>query len=189
MNVAHPPPSIARAEPHVSTALSQAAGRSISAIDLRILRQLQANARMTNVELAEKVGLSPSPCWRRVRALEERGVIARYSAVIDPAALGLSVEAMVNVTLEKQAAPDRKCFEEQVLARPEVVDVHLVSGDADYLMRVLAQDTKALGRVVDSLAAIKGVRTLRCQIMLSSVRRIMPCAVPLPSTAVALLPI
>ena len=92
---------------------------------------------MTNQELSERVGLSPSPCLRRLRALEENGVIARYVALVDPAALGLNVTAFVRVRLERQNDRRLEAFERMIVSLPEVMDCYLMTGDCDYQLRVV----------------------------------------------------
>ncbi|AMK25976.1 Lrp/AsnC family transcriptional regulator [Sphingobium sp. TKS] len=109
----------------------------MDALDFRILAELQANGRMSNQELSEKVGLSPSPCLRRLRHLEDRGIISRYVALVDPAAVGLSVTAFVRVRLDRQDDKHLEIFENMVSGFPEVMECYLMSGDADYHLRVL----------------------------------------------------
>jgi Lrp/AsnC family leucine-responsive transcriptional regulator len=116
---------------------------SLDSIDRRILQQLQVRARQTNVELADAVGLSPSACLRRVRELEERGVIAGYVALVAPAALGLGVSVMLNVTLERQIETALEEFERRIADWPEVMECYLMTGDADYLLRVVVADLSA----------------------------------------------
>ena len=118
------------------------------AIDRRILEQLQANGRMTNQELADQVGLSPSPCLRRVRQLETAGVISRYVALVDPEAVGLSVTAFVRVRLDQQDDRHLAEFEAAVAEFPEVMECYLMTGEADYQLRVLV---KSLGAFEDFL--------------------------------------
>ena len=117
---------------------------SLDEIDSRILTALQENARISNVDLAERVGISPSPCWRRVRELEQKGVIARYVTLLDPKKLGLTVSVLVQVTLEKQIEPALETFEKAVRERPEVMECYLMTGDADYLLRVVMPDHASL---------------------------------------------
>ena len=125
---------------------------SLDEIDRRILNVLQENARIANVELANRVGVSASPCWRRVRELEETGVITRYVTLVDPAALGLQVSVFVQVTLEKQVEGALEIFEQAVLARPEVMECYLMTGDADYHLRIVVADLTAY----ESTAAVAG---------------------------------
>ena len=106
-------------------------------IDLKILEALQADGRMTNQELADTVGLSPSPCLRRVRQMEAAGVIARYVALVDPESVGLSVTAFVRVRLDQQDDRHLAAFEAAVADFPEVMECYLMTGEADYQLRVL----------------------------------------------------
>lgn len=111
----------------------------LDAIDLRILSELQRNGRMSNQELSEKVGLSPSPCLRRLRQLEERGVISGYVALVEPLTVGLDVTAFVRVRLDSQDDKHLAVFEEEISRFPEVMECYLMSGDADYHLRVLVR--------------------------------------------------
>lgn len=115
-------------------------------IDRRILRDLQDDGRMTNVELAERAGISAPPCLRRVRALEEAGYIKGYHAKIDPQALGYGVTIFTQVGLSSQAESDLVKFEETVSQWPEVRECHLLSGEADFLLKVVAEDWDAYQR-------------------------------------------
>ena len=112
-------------------------------IDRRILGELQRNGRISNVDLAEAVGLSPSPCLRRVRDLESAGVIDRYAAIIDQNAAGRSLSVFVQVTLERQIETALDAFERSVSERPEVMECYLMTGDSDYLLRVVVADVSA----------------------------------------------
>lgn len=115
----------------------------LDAIDQRILAELQKNARLSNVELADRAGLSPSPCLRRVRALEEDGVIKGYAALVDQDAVGLPVSVFIMVSLERQVEHALEVFEEKVRALPEVMECYLMTGDSDYLLRVVTRDLQA----------------------------------------------
>lgn len=108
-------------------------------IDRRILRALQRDGRIQNAELAKKVGLSPSPCLRRVRLLEEAGVIGRYVAVLDPAKVGLGQTLFVRVWLKAQDAETIEHFIEEVTKLPQVIECYLMLGDCDALLRVVAE--------------------------------------------------
>ena len=107
--------------------------------DMGILRHLQANGRMSNQDLSEKIGLSPSPCLRRLRQLEASGVIRGYAALVDPAKLGLAVTAFVRVRLDQQDDHHLAMFEEAITRFPEIMECYLMSGDADYQLRVLVE--------------------------------------------------
>lgn len=144
---------------------------ALDAIDRKILARLQEEARIANVALADAVGLSPAPCLRRVRALEERGVIRKHVTLLDPAAVGLSVSVFVNVSLERQVEKALRRFESAVLTRPEVMECYLMTGDADYLLRVVCADLAAYERfLLDHLTQIPGVAAIRSSFALKQVK-------------------
>jgi Lrp/AsnC family leucine-responsive transcriptional regulator len=109
----------------------------LDALDRKILGALQSDGRMSNQELSEHIGLSPSPCLRRLRQLEREGVIRRYVALVDPEAVGLGVTAFVRVRLDQQDDRHLAVFEAAVAAFPEVMECYLMTGEADYQLRVL----------------------------------------------------
>lgn len=109
-------------------------------IDRKILRDLQEDGRMTNVELAKRAGISAPPCLRRVRALEESGFIKSYHARLEPAAMGFGITVFVHVKLTSHAENDLKKFEEQCKKWPVVRECHMLSGEVDYLLRIVAKD-------------------------------------------------
>ncbi len=155
--------------------------KSLDEIDRRILAVLQDNARVANVDLAGRVGVSASPCWRRVRELEESGVISRYVTLVEPAALGLQVSVFVQVTLEKQVEAALELFESAVLARPEVMECYLMTGDADYHLRVVAEDLPAYERfLMDHLTRVPGIANIRSSFALKQVKytTALPLGVP-----------
>ena len=140
-------------------------------IDRNILGQLQDDGRLSNSDLAERVGLSPSPCLRRVRALEAAGVIRKYAALVDPAAVDLAVSVFVSVTLEKQIEERLEAFEAAVVSRPEVLECYLMTGEADYLLRVVVADLAAYERFLkDHLTRIPGVASIKSSFALKQVR-------------------
>lgn len=148
-------------------------------LDLRILDRLQNDARISNVELARAVNLSPSPCLARVRALEAGGCIDRYVTLLDAKKLGLTVSVLVQVTLEKQIEPALEVFEKAVRERPEVMECYLMTGDADYLLRVLVPDVPAFERfILDFLSRVPGVGNIKSSFALKQVK--YQTAVPLP---------
>ncbi|MGC4110312.1 MAG: Lrp/AsnC family transcriptional regulator [Nocardioides sp.] len=106
-------------------------------LDLKILAQLQADGRVTNQQLSMRIGLSPSPCLRRLKQLEASGIISRYVALIDPEQVGLGVTAFVRVRLDQQDDRHLEAFEAAVSGFPEVMECYLMTGDADYQLRVL----------------------------------------------------
>ena len=152
---------------------------SLDGIDRRILKTLQGNARIRNVELAEEVGLSPSPCLRRVRALESAGVIKGYVTLVDQNQVDLPVSVFVSVSLEKQIEPVLDVFEEHIRQRPEVMECYLMTGDADYLLRVVTADLAAYERfLLNHLTRIPGVASIKSSFALKQVtyRTALPLA-------------
>lgn len=145
--------------------------QTLDEIDRRILHHLQRDARLTNSELAEKTGISASPCWRRVRALEEAGVIARYATLVDQAAVGLPVSVFINVTLERQVETALEVFERVIRERPEVLECYLMTGDADYLLRVVVPDLVAYERfLMAHLTRVPGVSSIKSSFALRPVK-------------------
>lgn len=127
-------------------------------IDRKILRDLQANGRITNVELARRVGISAPPCLRRVRALEESGYIRGYHADLEPGSLGYNVTVFANVGLHSQAEPDLVAFEELIGSWPEVRECHMLAGETDFLLKIVAQDWEIYQRfVTEKLTAAPNV--------------------------------
>lgn len=117
--------------------------RSLDVIDRKILTRLQSDARTTNQDLSEVVGLSPSPCLRRVRQLEEEGVITGYVALVSPEAVGLPVSAFVRVRLSSQDDRNLAEFESAIVTFPEVMECYLMTGDSDYQLRVVVKSLAA----------------------------------------------
>ena len=153
--------------------------QDISAVDAKILQRLQNNARISNVDLARAVGLSPSPCLRRVRALEDSGLIRSYATLLEPAALGLDVSVFVRVSLEKQVEKALERFEAAVMKRSEVMECYLMTGDSDYLLRVVVPDIASFERfLLDHLTRIPGVASIKSSFALKQVK--YRTALPLP---------
>lgn len=145
--------------------------KMIDAIDVRILNELQANARLTNVDLANRVHLSPSPCLARVRTLEESGLISSYVTLLNPLQLGLNVSVFIEIRLERQVEQALNRFEEAVLSYPEVMECYLMTGDSDYLLRVVVADVQALERfILNELSKIPGVANIRSSFALKQVK-------------------
>jgi Lrp/AsnC family leucine-responsive transcriptional regulator len=150
-------------------------------IDYRILAHLQEQARISNVTLADHVGLSPAPCLRRVQALEQSGVIRKYATLLDPTAVNLSVTVFVQVRLDRQVEDRLEFFEKTIKQRPEVLECYLMAGDADYLLRVVVPDVAAYERfLMDSLTRVPGVAGLKSSFTLRQVK--YSTALPLPGT-------
>jgi Lrp/AsnC family leucine-responsive transcriptional regulator len=156
----------------------------LDAIDWRILARLQTEARISNVDLAGDVNLSPSPCLNRVRALEESRVISRYVTLLDPLKIGLTVSVFIQVSLEKQMRNALDTFEASVLSRDEVMECYLMTGDADYLLRVVVSDVQSLERfIVDYLAKIPGVASIKSSFALKQVKYKTALPLPIPIAA------
>jgi DNA-binding Lrp family transcriptional regulator len=117
-------------------------------IDVRILGLLQDNGRMTNVELAERVGLTAPPCLRRVRALEQQGAISGYHAALDPAALGYNLTVFAMVSLKSQAESDLRAFEQLVADIPQVRECHMLNGEIDFILKIVAPDLQSFQQIL-----------------------------------------
>ena len=140
----------------------------LDSIDLAILAELQANGRITNVELARRVGISAPPCLRRVRALEEAGVIAGYRALIDPRALGLAVVFFVFVQLDQQTESELAAFGARVAGWTAVRECWTLSGETDFLLKCIAPDLEAFQAVVADMTATPNVRNVRSSLALKA---------------------
>lgn len=137
---------------------------SLEAGDVRILRALQAEGRLTNQELAERVGMSTSPCWRRVRRLEEAGVIRGYQAMVDRRSVGLGVLAFVRVMIDSHSDAEALSFEREVKELDQVIACFSVAGEADFLLQVVASDLDSYAdfamTVIRRLPRIKEMHTM-----------------------------
>lgn len=143
----------------------------LDTIDLRILRALQDNSNISNVELAKKINLSPSPTLTRVKNLESSGVISRYVALANPAALGLQLTVFVKVSLDRQVAAALERFETEIARFDQVMEVYLMTGDEDYLLRIVVPDIQALERfILDHLTKIPHVSNIRSSFALKQVK-------------------
>ena len=152
--------------------------KPIDAIDRKVLLQLQADGRITNQELSERVGLSPSPCLRRLKSLEASGMITGYVALVDPNLVGLKVTAFIRVRLDHQDDRHLALFESKVAEFPEVMECYLMTGDADYQLRVLVEDLGAFEEFLrQKLTRIEGVSQLTTSFALRPV--IYKTALPL----------
>ena len=146
--------------------------RPLDEIDWKIIAALQADGRLTVLQLAERVGLSPSPCARRVRLLEASGVIAGYAAVIDQARVGLPVSVFASIKLERQREEDLDRFARAVAQWPEVLDCYLMTGQRDFLMRIVVSDLSAYERFLkDKLTRLDGVSSIESSFALGQVKR------------------
>jgi DNA-binding Lrp family transcriptional regulator len=139
-------------------------------LDYRILHYLQNDARLTNLELAGKVGLSPSPCLRRVKALEDSGILKRYVAILDAVAVGLPISAFINVSLRSQEREALEQFQSRIASYPEVMECYLMTGTSDYLLRVVVPDLESYERFLgDKLTRIPGIGNIQTSFALKPV--------------------
>jgi Lrp/AsnC family leucine-responsive transcriptional regulator len=144
---------------------------TLDEIDRKILRHLQEEARISNADLADRVGLSAAPCLRRVRVLEESRVIRKYVTLLDPAAVNLGVTVFVQISLDLQVEDRLEIFERAVMRRPEVLECYLMTGDADYLVRVVVPDVAAYERFLkDTLTRVEGVAGIKSSFALKQVK-------------------
>lgn len=143
----------------------------LDAIDLRILAALQADGSLSNVELARRVHLSPSPCLARVKALEAAGIIERYVALANAAALGLGLNVFISISLKTQSKEALAAFEQSIAEHEQVMECYLMTGDSDYLIRVVIADISALERfILERLTPIPGIEKIRTSFTLKQVR-------------------
>lgn len=149
-------------------------------VDLRILSILQREGRISNIDLSQRVGLSPTPCHRRVHRLEEENVIQSYAALLNPQMLGLGVSVFVQVRLGQQRATALASFENVVATSPEIMECHMVSGECDYLLRVQVRDVSEFKRFVrEQLSNHPSVAQTSSAIVLDSPKQ--TTALPLPA--------
>ena len=152
----------------------------LDVIDLRILDELQRDGALSNVELARRVHLSPSPCLARVKALEAARVIARYVAIINAAALGLGLTVFISISLRSQNKASLAEFDQRIAEHEEVMECYLMTGDSDYLIRVAVADMAALEKfILEQLTPIPGIDKIRSSFALKQVR--YKTALPLPA--------
>jgi Lrp/AsnC family leucine-responsive transcriptional regulator len=153
-------------------------------LDLKILDELQRDGSLSNVELSRRVHLSPSPCLARVKALEAGGVIDRYVAIANAAALGLGLNVFISISLRTQSKASLADFEQRIAEHDEVMECYLMSGDSDYLIRVAVADIGALEKfILEQLSPISGIEKIRSSFALKQVRykTALPLPLPLPA--------
>jgi DNA-binding Lrp family transcriptional regulator len=151
--------------------------KNLDEIDLKILSEIQADGRITNVELAKRVGISPPPCLRRVRTLEEAGYIQGYRGLLDPRRLGFDVTVFAAVHLSSQAEADLRAFEAFVRAEPLVRECWMLSGEVDFILKCVAPDMATFQDFVTHLTAAPHVRNVRTSLVLHNSK--YEAAVPL----------
>jgi Lrp/AsnC family leucine-responsive transcriptional regulator len=150
----------------------------IDAIDQKILTILQDNARTPNAEVARRLGMAPSAIFERIKKLEEKGIVRGYAALIDPAALELSLLAFVTVRTEDPVGGDATA--RALAKRPEVQEVHHVAGEDCYLVKVRAKDTASLSKLMTELGSLPGVRATRTTVVLETTKEVL--SLPIPHT-------
>ncbi len=144
----------------------------LDATDWRIIKELQADGRITNVALAARIGLSAPPCLRRVRALEEAGLVTGYTAILDEAALGFELMAFAMVGLHSQAEADLRAFENRVLGWPLVREAHMLTGESDYILYCVAPDLPSFQDFVTrELTAASNVATVKTNLVIRRAKR------------------
>jgi DNA-binding Lrp family transcriptional regulator len=141
--------------------------KPLDRLDCRILDELQSDARVSNQELAQRVGLSPAPCWRRLRRLEEEGFIAGYATLLHAPAIGLPIQAYALVSLENHHPQTLRQFDQLVQERPEVLECHSMSGPNDYLLRIVAASMEAYEQFLSTrVLQLPGVRSVNTSFVL-----------------------
>ncbi|TLX60634.1 Lrp/AsnC family transcriptional regulator [Stutzerimonas nosocomialis] len=144
---------------------------SLDSYDRRILAALQRDGRLSNVDLADRIGLSASPCLRRVKMLEDTGVISGYQATLDPDAIGLGLTVFVGIKVERHHEEEAERFRQAVSALPEVLSAYLVSGESDFLLHVVVQDLRDYERfLTEVLLKLPGVRDIRSNFAIQTVK-------------------
>ncbi len=144
---------------------------NLDSIDYKIISELQRKGDLSNVELARRVHLSPSPCLARVKVLESTGVIDRYVALANPSKLGLGLSVFINISLKEQSRSALSEFEQRIAEHEEVMECYLMTGDSDYLIRVAVPDLPALEKfILEQLTSIPGIEKIRSSFALKQVR-------------------
>ena len=166
-----PAKSAPAAPVHLAAEGAEAHGSVLDRYDLAILRQLQSDARLSNTELASRIGLSAAPTWRRVKWLEEQGYITGYRAEIDRRKIGLGVLAFVRLDAERNNAESTRALEDAIRARPEVIACHYISGAGTFELHVVATDLDAFSRLaMDVLFKLPNVKDLHTSFSLGEVK-------------------
>ncbi len=152
----------------------------LDSYDWRLLKALQANARLTNVALSEQVNLSPSQCSRRLQRLEQNNLIEAYFTQLNASELGYQITAFVNITLDKSIKNSDKEFKEAIEAIPQILECYSVSGEADYWLRIISESLPALSIFLgESLASLPCIRDLTSTVVLNRIKHAP--AIPLPN--------
>jgi DNA-binding Lrp family transcriptional regulator len=151
-------------------------------IDIHILRELQDDGRMTNVDLAQRVGLTAPPCLRRVRALEDSGVIRSYHAELDASQLGFGITVFAMVSLRSQAESDLEAFETHVAALPEVRECYMLNGEIDFILKIVARDLQSFQRFLTSkLTSAPNVTSVKTSLTIRRAKNVVGVPIELES--------
>ena len=142
---------------------------NVDLTDIQILQILQQDAGISNIELAEKISLSPSPCLRRVKLLEEAGYIRGKVTLLDPKTVGLPVNVFIQVTLSRQRKVNLETFEQSISQWPEIMECYLMTGDIDYLIRVVVTDLEGCQKFLDKLTDLDGISHIKSSFSLKQV--------------------
>jgi len=144
--------------------------KELDSIDMRILDRLQRDARITNLALANAAGVSPAPCLRRVRRLEESGIIRGYTSQLEPQRVGLAVMALVSIRIENHGEQESTAFKTAILRIPEVVAAYAMAGATDFLLQVVAVDLPAYAKLMMTVGGIAGVKDIESSIAIETVK-------------------
>jgi Lrp/AsnC family leucine-responsive transcriptional regulator len=158
--------------------------KTLDRLDRRILDELQTDARVSNQELAKRVGLSPAPCWRRLRRLEKDGLIVGHVTLLDAAAIGLPITAYALVSLENHHPESVKQFDQMIAERPEVLECHSMSGTNDYLLRIVAASIGDYEKFMSShLLQLRAVRSVNTSFVLRTRKQTTRLPVDVPGSS------
>jgi len=141
-------------------------------IDLRILEALQNDARLTNLALADKAGISASPCLRRVRRMEEAGIILAYETRLNPSLIDLNISAFVSISVEKHGMTQSNRFQEELMSISEITAIYTMAGATDFILQVVAEDLKSYSSTIKQIGGIDGVRDIQSNIVIETVKTI-----------------
>ncbi len=142
---------------------------TVDTIDIKILKILQQDGGISNIELADMISLSPSPCSRRVKLLEEAGFIRGKVTLLDPKAVGLPVNVFIQITLSRQRKNNLETFENDISQWPEIMECYLMTGDIDYLMRVVVTDLEGCQKFLDKLTNLEGISHIKSSFSLKQI--------------------
>jgi len=142
---------------------------TVDTIDIKILKILQQDGGISNIELADMISLSPSPCSRRVKLLEEAGFIRGKVTLLDPKAVGLPVNVFIQITLSRQRKNNLESFENDISQWPEIMECYLMTGDIDYLMRVVVTDLEGCQKFLDKLTNLEGISHIKSSFSLKQI--------------------